>query len=108
MTRKHVHDPRPCIRDAAAFGEPASAGLVATASIGMVVLALAAGFAIGFAAFPAMGPSTWPASPLRDGATGGAPVPRSSLAACALGGLPRFGAALPAPRALLAANEEGE
>ena len=40
MTRKHVHDPRPYIRDAAAFDEPPSAGFVATATISMVALAL--------------------------------------------------------------------
>ena len=96
MTRKHIHDPRPYIRDAAAFDELPPAGFVATATIGMVVLALAVGFVIGFAVFLAMNLSTWLT-----------PTPWSPLAVCALGGA-LIGAALPVPRTLLAANAEGK
>ena len=86
MTRKHEHDPRPYIRDAAAFDEPAPVGFVATATIGMVVLALAVGFVIGFAVFLVMNLSTWFTSLLWNGATGNTPTPWFSLAVCTLGG----------------------
>ena len=107
MTRKHIHDPRPYIRDAAAFDELPPAGFVATATIGMVVLALAVGFVIGFAVFLAMNLSTWLTSLLWNGATGDTPTPWFPLAVCALGGA-LIGAALPVPRTLLAANAEGK
>ena len=107
MARKHVHDPRPYIRDAAAFDEPPSAGFVASATIGMVALALAVGFVIGFAVFLVMNLSTWLTSLLWNGATGDAPTPWFSLAVCASGGA-LIGAALPVPRVLLAANAERE
>lgn len=107
MTRKHIYDPRPYIRDAAAFDELPPTGFVATATIGMVVLALAVGFVIGFAVFLAMNLSTWLTSLLWNGATGDTPTPWSPLAVCALDGA-LIGAALPVPRTLLAANAEGK
>lgn len=87
MTRKHVHDPRPYIRDAAAFDEPPPAGFVAAATIGMVVLALAVGFVIGFAVYLVMNLSTWLTALLWNGATGDVVVPWFSLAVCTLGGV---------------------
>ena len=86
---------------------PPSAGFVATATIGMVVLALAVGFVIGFAVLLVMNLSTWLKSLLWNGATGDAPTPWFSLAVCTLGGV-LIGAALSVPRALLAANAERE
>ena len=60
---------------------------VATASVGMVLLALAVGFVIGFAVFCVMNLSTWLTELLWKGAGGALGVPWFSLAVCTIGGL---------------------
>ena len=86
MTREHRNDSRPYIRDVAAFDEAPSTGFVATATISMVVLALAVGFVIGFAVYLVMNLSTWFTALLWNGATGNTLAPWYSLVVCALGG----------------------
>lgn len=82
--REKPVDSRPYIGDVSRrFEGPADA---ATVTIGMVLLALAAGFVIGFAVFCVMNLSTWLTALLWNGATGNMPTPWFPLAVCTLGG----------------------
>ena len=83
--RERPVDPRPFIRD---VSRPSEGALdTATVTIGMVFLALAAGFVIGFAVFCVMNLSTWLTALLWNGATGAMPTPWFPLAVCTLGGV---------------------
>ena len=83
--RKKPADPRPYIRDVSRSLEgPVDA---ATVTIGMVLLALAVGFAIGLAVFAVMNLSTWLTALLWNGAVGELPTPWFPLAVCTLGGM---------------------
>ena len=76
---------RPYIRDAGrSFNGPAD---LATAGIGMVLLALAVGFIIGFLVFALMNLATWLTALAWDVGGQSAGVPWFSLAVCTLGGL---------------------
>ena len=78
-------DTRPLVREAGRrFEGPAD---VATVTIGMVALALATGFIVGFLVFSLMNVSTWLTSLLWDGLGGACDVPWFSLAVCTLGGI---------------------
>ena len=78
-------DPRPFIREAGPLPErPIDA---ATVTIGMVVLALAIGFVIGFAVFLIMNFSIWLTALIWNGATGDMPTPWFPLVMCTFGGL---------------------
>lgn len=81
--RKPV-DSRPYIRDVA--NQPKSTSVMATVTIGMVVLALAVGFVIGFAVFCVMNLSTWLTELLWNGAGRSLNVPWFSLVVCTVGG----------------------
>ncbi|HAM15178.1 MAG TPA: chloride channel protein [Eggerthellaceae bacterium] len=76
---------RPFIGDVARRPEgPVDA---ATVTVGMVLLALAVGFVIGFAVFCVMNLSTWLTELLWNGVGGAANVPWFSLAVCTIGGI---------------------
>lgn len=77
-------DARPYIRDAGR--RPEGAVDVATVTIGMVALALAVGFVIGFAVYCVMNLSIWLTSLLWNGVGGTLGVPWFSLLACTVGG----------------------
>ena len=78
-------DPRPYIRDVGRT--PQSSLDTAATRAGMVLLALAVGFVIGFAVFCVMNLSTWLTTLVWDGVGGTLSVPWFSLAVCTLGGL---------------------
>ena len=82
--RERPVDSRPYIRDVGR--QPEGAVDTATVTIGMVLLALASGFVIGFAVFCVMNLSTWLTALLWNGATGAMPTPWFPLAVCTLGG----------------------
>ena len=83
--RPRTQQQRPYIRDAGrSFDGPVD---VATAGIGMVLLALAVGFAIGFLVFLLMSLVNWLTALLWGVGGEVAGVPWYSLAVCALGGL---------------------
>lgn len=77
-------DSRPYIRDVGR--SPEGALDKATVTIGMVLLALATGFVIGFAVFCIMNLSTWLTALLWHGAGDALGVPWFSLVVCTLGG----------------------
>ena len=77
-------DPRPYIGDVGR--KPQGAIDVATVTVGMVVLALAVGFVIGFAVFCVMNLSTWLTELLWKGAGGALDAPWFSLVVCTVGG----------------------
>ena len=83
--RERRQDPRPYVGDAGR--RPQGLVDVATVTIGMVALALAAGFVIGFAVFCVMNLSTWLTAFLWNGATGDMPTIWFPLAICTLGGV---------------------
>ncbi len=84
-TRKRAFtDPRPYVGDAGRA--PQGAIDVATVTIGMVALALAVGFVVGFAVFCVMNLSTWLTELLWNGAGGALNVPVFPLIVCTLGG----------------------
>jgi len=82
--RKRPADTRPYIRDVGRQPE----GMVdtATVTIGMVLLALAVGFVIGFAVYFLMNLSTFLTKLVWNGATGNLPTPWYPLTICTLGG----------------------
>ncbi len=84
MPRERNRDPRPYIGDVGR--KPESAIDAATITIGLVVLALAVGFVIGFAVYCVMNLSTWLTDLLWKGAGGALAVPWFSLVVCTLGG----------------------
>jgi len=77
--------PRPYIRDVSR--SPQGAVDAATVTIGMVTLALATGFIIGFAVFCVMNLSIWLTGLLWDGAGGSLDVAWFPLVACTIGGI---------------------
>lgn len=86
MTRGRKTDPRPYVSEAARFEKPPATSFFATTAIGMVALALAAGFIIGFAVLLVMNLSSWLTALLWDGASGQMPTPWFPLVICTLGG----------------------
>ena len=82
--REKPADTRPFIRDVSR--EPEGAVDAATMTVGMVLLALATGFAVGLAVFAVMNLSTWLTALLWNGAAGDMPTPWFPLAICTLGG----------------------
>ncbi|MBQ9042275.1 MAG: chloride channel protein [Eggerthellaceae bacterium] len=85
MPRERNIDPRPYIGDVGR--KPENVVDAATITIGMVVLALAVGFVIGFAVYCVMNLSTWLTDLLWKGAGGALAVPWFSLVVCTLGGV---------------------
>lgn len=78
-------DPRPYIRDVSR--ESRGAIDTATVSLGMVLLALAVGFVIGFAVYLVMNLSTWLTALVWNGATGAMPTVWYPLLICTIGGV---------------------
>ncbi len=83
--RERPADPRPYIREEG-YEFEGSVGAVSV-TIGMVLLALAVGFVIGFAVFCLMNLSTWLTALLWKGAGGALGAAWFPLAACTLGGV---------------------